>query len=340
MDPLTQGLVGAAAAVAVKSKKDAHAVAPAVLFGALGGMAPDLDILIRSSTDPLLALEYHRHFTHSFIFIPFGAFICACLSYLVFARILHVRFRTVWLWCTAGYATHALLDLCTSYGTQLLWPFTNHRFSLDIISVIDPLFTLPLLLALAISMFLNKKTAMCVGMSWCFLYLCLGAVQHKRAMIEGEAIALERGHKIERLHAKPSFANIIVWKTIYESNGHFYVDAVRLGLNQKQRWPGSSQAKFDMERDLPWLDRDSQQAKDIERFNWFSDGFIALDKNDPLRIVDMRYSLVPNEIKALWGISVSPSASSRQHAVYETLRENEKQAQKTLWAMIVGSSRK
>ena len=70
MDPVSQAVVGASVPQAVSRKK--HLVA-ATLFGALSGMAPDLDALIRSHTDPLMYLEYHRQFSHALVFIPIGS---------------------------------------------------------------------------------------------------------------------------------------------------------------------------------------------------------------------------------------------------------------------------
>ena len=74
MDPVSQGALGAAAALVV-AKPDQ--IRSAAMLGALAGMAPDLDVFIRSSADPLLFLEYHRQFTHALVFIPVGALICA-----------------------------------------------------------------------------------------------------------------------------------------------------------------------------------------------------------------------------------------------------------------------
>ena len=73
MDPLSQGVLGASLPQASSNRQQ---VAIAGVFGFLAGMAPDLDVLIRSSTDPLLFLEYHRQFTHSLIFIPVGGLLC------------------------------------------------------------------------------------------------------------------------------------------------------------------------------------------------------------------------------------------------------------------------
>ena len=68
MDPLTQGTLGAALPQSLSQKQLAGS---AGLLGFLAGMAPDLDVLIRSSSDPLLFLEYHRQFTHSLVFMDF-----------------------------------------------------------------------------------------------------------------------------------------------------------------------------------------------------------------------------------------------------------------------------
>ena len=69
MDLITQGIIGAGVAVAVAKPGQ---IKSAALIGALAGLAPDLDILIRSPENPLLALQYHRHFTHALAFIPIG----------------------------------------------------------------------------------------------------------------------------------------------------------------------------------------------------------------------------------------------------------------------------
>ena len=83
MDPLTQGLAGAALPQAAARR---GAVAIAGLLGFLAGMTPDLDVLIRSSEDPLLFLEYHRQFTHSLVFIPVGGALCALLLHPLLGR--------------------------------------------------------------------------------------------------------------------------------------------------------------------------------------------------------------------------------------------------------------
>src|SRR5690606_4631354 len=105
-----------------------------------------------------------------------------------------------------GYATHGLLDACTTYGTLLLWPFSDQRFAWNTISIIDPLFTLPIL-ALIIFAALRRRPAFArAAVVWGLAYLALGAWQRDRAEGLGEALAAERGHQPLRLEAKPSFA--------------------------------------------------------------------------------------------------------------------------------------
>lgn len=144
MDPLSQGVLGASLPQAA-ARSGKH-IAAITVVGAIGGMVPDLDVLIRSSTDPLLFLEYHRQFSHSLFFIPIGGAITGLLLYTLFGRFLGLSRNATLLFTTLGYATHALLDACTTYGTLLLWPLANTRFAWNTVSIIDPLFTLPLLL--------------------------------------------------------------------------------------------------------------------------------------------------------------------------------------------------
>ncbi|MFT6757565.1 MAG: inner membrane protein [Chitinophagales bacterium] len=316
MDPVSQAVVGSAAAQSISKKQ----FVSAGILGCLGGMAPDLDVLIRSSTDPLLFLTYHRHFTHSLLFIPIGGLICALVLHQLIGKRQDLSFKQSYLYCTVGYATHALLDACTTYGTMLFWPFSDVRIAWNMVSVIDPLFTIPLLL-LVIAATLKKNPWLArIALLWAVTYPSLGLLQHDRAIAVGYQIAQQRGHNPTRLEAKPSFGNILVWKVVYEYDQYFYVDAVRAGINT-QIFIGDRAAKLDTNRDFPWLDKNSQQAKDIERFRWFSIDYLAIDPDNTNRVIDVRYSMVPNQIAPLWSIELSPSAKPAEHVKYLTNRD-------------------
>lgn len=316
MDPVSQAVLGASAA---QSGAGTRQIRVAAVVGILGGMAPDLDVLIRSPSDPLLFLEYHRHFTHALAFIPVGSLLVAAFAYGLFAR-RHLTFRRTWLYAALGYATHGLLDACTTYGTQLLWPFSDARIAWNLVSVIDPLFTVPVLVLVLLSVLRRSAGMAQLALAWAIAYPLLGLVQRERAEAVGLAEALARGHTPLRLEAKPSFANILLWKVVYETEDRFHVDTVRAGLATRY-YPGESVAVLDVEAHFPWLAPDSQQARDIERFRWFSNGYLALHPRDPLQVIDMRYSIVPNEIEPLWTIRLDPRAGSEAHVEYRAGRD-------------------
>jgi len=281
----------------------------------------------------LVFLEYHRHFTHALAFIPIGGLLVATILYAAMRKRGGLTFAETFLYCTLGYATHALLDACTTYGTSLLWPFSDVRVAWNIVAVVDPLVTLPLAALVVTSLVKRNPVYARAAMAWTVLYLGVGAWQHSRAVDTARGIAAARGHAPTRIEAKSSFGNILVWKTIYDTPDTFYVDAVRTGLTPKV-YDGTSVRKLDLARDLPWLAADSQQAKDIARFSFFSDGFIAQDPAHDNRIIDIRYSFVPNDLRALWSIELSPDAPPEAHARYLTHRTQAREGLGVLWRMI------
>jgi len=314
LDPLTQGTLASALA---QSAADPRQIRGFALAGAVGGIVPDLDILIRSDTDPILYLEFHRQFSHSLVFIPIGAALCALLLHPVLKRWL--GFRATFIACLLGYATHGLLDACTSYGTQLFWPFSDTRVAWNWISVIDPLLSLPLFGLVLLGIVRRRRVFAITGFCWALAYLAIGAVQHQRATTIAEALAAERDHEPVRLVIKPGFANLLLWKSLYEADGRYYVDGIRAGVSGSI-CEGDSISALVTQRDLAWLDPASRQALDLERFDWYSDGWLALDPEDPFYAVDVRYASLPNRIAPLWGLKVDPRASLDAHASWHVVR--------------------
>jgi inner membrane protein len=315
MDPLSQGVLGASASQSFASDPGKQRLA--MLVGLLAGMAPDLDIFIRSANDPLLFLEYHRQFTHSLFFIPVGALLCTLILYPLLKRTL--TFSTTYLYAFLGYATHGLLDGCTSYGTQLFWPVSDVRISWNVVSIIDPLFTLPVLVLVCVAFTRKQARYARFALIYALIYLSLGVVQRERAESVAMALAEERGHTPTRLTVKSTIGHRYLWRLIYEYEGRYYVDAATVGWN-KVPIRGASVDKLDVASDYPWLPPDSIQARDIERFRWFSDGFIAQNPDNNLMIMDVRYSLLPNELAPLWVIQLKPE-EPWQHVDYLNTRD-------------------
>ena len=331
MDPFSQSVLGAAVPVAVFAGRKAR---PAALLGCLAGAAPDLDVFINSSTDSLLFLTFHRQFTHALLFIPIGAALVAGMLHWLVRR--RLSFAESYCACLLGYATHGLLDACTSYGTQLFWPLSNMRVAWNNVSVVDPLFTLPLAACVVAGAIGRRRWPAWIGLGWALAYLLFGVVQGQRAEAAGERLAQARGHQPERLTARPGFANLLVWKIIYAHTGTYYVDAVRVGFDVAVCL-GTQVRALHIARDVPWLPMHSQQARDIERFRWFSDDYIALDPNTANRIIDMRYSVVPNQITPLWGIDLNPNAALDSHARFTTDRRSTPQQMTAYWALLRGA---
>lgn len=329
MDPLTQGALGAALPLSTRGKSHT-AIAGAAGF--LAGMAADLDVLIRSSSDSLLFLEYHRQFTHAFIFIPIGGLLVAALIFLVVRARTRPSFLRLWAFSSLGYATHGLLDAATSYGTQLLWPISDRRISFSIVSVVDPLFTLPLLFLVILGVARKNGLWARLALLWGAAYLSFGAYQHHAAKSLAYGLAHDRGHAPVRLEVKPTFANLLLWRSVYQAEGRFYVDAVRPSFGALTI-EGSSIAKLDIATAFPWLDPKSQQSRDVERFARFSDGFVAQAADGSSRIVDVRYAFLPTDIAPLWSIRLDENASPIAHAHYETHRKNARENLGALWAM-------
>jgi inner membrane protein len=177
MDPVSQGTVGAAFAQSTANKNNFIKIS---FIGFLAGLAPDLDVLIRSENDPILFLEYHRQFSHSLFFIPFGALIISLLIFPLVKK--SISLKTVYIASFLGYATHGLLDACTSYGTLLFWPFSNERITWNTISIVDPLFTIPALILTGIAIVTRKRIFSFFTIGWIVFYLSLGFIQYERAL--------------------------------------------------------------------------------------------------------------------------------------------------------------
>ncbi|MCY4128453.1 MAG: metal-dependent hydrolase [Gammaproteobacteria bacterium] len=319
MDPISQGSLGAVLPQSVLRHENLGRL---TLCGALAGMAPDLDIFIASDVDPLMFLVFHRQFTHALIFIPIGALVVAGCLFPFLRK--SVEFKYIYLACLLGYATHGFLDSCTSYGTQLFWPFTDYRVSWNTVSVLDPAFTVPLLLAVIAGLIWRRRWLPWLGIAWAFAYLGVGLIQSQRALDAGERLAEARGHVPGRLTIKPSIANQLLWRSIYQHDDVFYVDAIRVGLTTEPMVCGTSATAevLEVDRHLPWLEA-SQQLTDVSRFSWFSQDYVATDPAMPNRVIDVRYSTVPNQLVPLWAIDLDPTADPTEHVKFVNLRRVE-----------------
>ncbi|MGY8827434.1 MAG: metal-dependent hydrolase [Candidatus Latescibacterota bacterium] len=311
MDIATQGIIGAALAQAFAPAKHSRRAA---CVGLIAGLLPDADALIHSASDPLLQLEYHRHFSHALISIPIGAALVALLLHFFFRR--HLSFKQLYIFSLYGYGSGGLLDACTSYGTHLLWPFSSEPVAWNIIAIVDPLFTLALAIPLLIG--LRRRGPIRVGIVLAFTYLLFGWVQHQRAEVVAYDLAAAREHQPSQLIVKPTIGNQLLWRSIYIVGDSVYVDAVRVG-NEPRIYLGQSTRLFDVDRDLAWAAPTSRAHRDAVRFSRFARGFLAPTLGAPYFLGDIRYAMLPTRIEPLWGIQLDPS-NPQAPAIYQTQR--------------------
>ena len=316
MDPLSQGVVGGVAAMSGAKKED---VRLAGLLGFFVALSADLDVLIRSEEDPLLFLEYHRHFTHSLAFVPIGALIGALFFYTLLRK--KLSFKKTFLYSFLGYLTAAPLDACTSYGTHLFWPFLDRREAWDIISIIDPIFTATVLLLFLTALFVKKSAFAKSAVAFIAIYLSFSLLQRHRAVEVSKEIIAKREHSAQRLTVKPSIGNIFLWRLVYQTDTHYHVDAINLGFfHQPKVYTGGSTEVIDIEKDFSSLDKNSTLYKDIQRFNFFSDYSLAYFDENKNILGDQRYGVLPNSTIPLWGITVDRNKPD-EHVEYKTFRE-------------------
>lgn len=334
MDPLSHAVTGALfAQVAAKW----HRVALAGLIGGLAGMSPDLDAFIRSAENPLIYLEFHRHFTHSLFFAPILALLCAGIGWLLFRRWL--PFRAIYLYALLGILPHGLLDACTSYGTHLLWPFSDARVAWSNVAIIDPLYTLPLLILTLASAWTDRRKVALWGISWAVLYLLIGVGQRERARHALADFARSEGLQVERLEVKPSVLNNFLFRGLVATEDRAYVQAVRVGWFSPARiYPGANLPLPSREDLYARLPEGSRAAHGVDRFAIFAQHWLYFIDSDPDRIGDLRYSLLPDSITPLWFITVDRDNPDK-HVDYIIRREMTPERKDRFFRMLRGESR-
>lgn len=222
MDSLTQIVLGAAVGDVVAGKKAGNR---ALLWGAVGGTIPDLDVFLNLIFDEPLSLLLHRGFSHS---VFFAFLIAPVLGYLLgrFDKTLsRQEWTKVFFW---SIFTHPLLDIFTGYGTGLFVPLWDYRIQFDTIFIIDPVFTLPLLIAfvwlLAKWMPFNRRikisrTALIISASYLLLTVLikLWVVDQVKRGINQQQIEAS-----QKLIAPAAFTTFL-WSVIIEEGDHFLV---------------------------------------------------------------------------------------------------------------------
>lgn len=330
MDPITHGVVGAMAAYTISDKKYRASVA---FIGAGSAMLADVETFMHLPSDPLFNLEVHRQFTHSFIFIPVGALVAAAIAWLIFKR--KFTFKNIYYYSLAGYATHWFMDVITSYGTELLWPFINTRYSWNFVSVVDPLFSSGLIVFTGLAFWYNRKRWIGAAWGWMLLILLAGWIQNGRAERAMFQLAGERGHTIERSVVKPTIGNQILWRGTYISGDFVFTDGIRTGIFSSVKiYEGESSPIVDITREFGDY-KGTTLYSDLERFERLSEGYLIRHPDKPHVIGDARYSMLPTSLVPLWGVETD-TLHPDGHLAFPYFRDTSQEIQDSFSDMLLG----
>lgn len=288
MDSLTQFVLGATVSTALLGKT----LGPrkAALVGGVLGTLPDLDVLLPFA-DPVDSFVLHRGATHSLFIQALAAPVFGEVLIRLF-RSLRERRLLVWLTVYLCFATHALIDAMTVYGTRLFWPIFPDPVGVGSVFIIDPLYTLPLL-AVAIwalarrewSPRLSRANTAALVISTAYMALTVGLQAHMEA--RASRIFAEAGIAPQRVFAIAAPFNTVVWKVIGMDDERYH----NLYLSLLDR------------DDPPTIythDRGGRFAECLAanpayaKLDWFSRGYLRIEElGNRLVVSDLRMGLTP-----------------------------------------------
>lgn len=286
MDSLSQLTLGAAVTVAVMGKR--VPLWQSALIGAVAGTLPDLDVFVDHG-DAIRNMTLHRTESHALLLLTL---IAPLLGWLVAGM---TRSRPYWRsWRLAiwlALITHPLLDLTTVYGTQLGLPLTDFPFAIGSMSIVDPLYTLPLLLALGVALWRRDARGLRwnrAGLLVSTLYLGWSMLVQAFATHQIEQALVRQAVQPQQVLVTPTAFNTLVWRTVVmtpERYGEAYWSLLSPSRPLVIRWFDRHAALFEGFRG-EWH---------AERVAWFSHGFYALrQQGTDTLIADLRMGEAPD----------------------------------------------
>ncbi|WP_298899078.1 metal-dependent hydrolase [uncultured Psychroserpens sp.] len=339
MDSLTQIVLGAACGEAVLGKKIGN---KALLFGAIGGTIPDLDVFIGSllHKNEIDAMLFHRGFMHSILFSVLAAFLLGWLVHKLYDRGKRLDTTTQKDWISLFFwslFTHPILDCFTPYGTQLFAPFSNYRVAFNNIAVADLLYTTPFLLCMIILMFFNRQNntrrlwlKLGIGISSAYMIFTIFNKLHIDNVFETSLA--EQNITYQRFSAQPSILNNILWYGIAETETNYQVAFYSLldKSNQFSEWRTISKKRL----------LNTHYDSDIECLSWFSNHYYNVQELDNGEFIynDLRYPLVKTRegYKSVFNLKLYESEGRLDMKPFEPEMEDFSFTMSALWERLKG----
>lgn len=296
MDPITHASTGLLAAQALRRRLPEHR--GFLPFCILAAEFPDLDNFV-SRGDPEKYLLFHRSVSHSLLAAPLLAAVLAGTWKLLFRG---TDFRKAWLTALALVVGHIWLDLCTSYGTQILAPLSHARFTLEAVYIVDPVFTGSLLLASLLAWLLPKRRVplACLALAWVLIYP-LGT-WGLRQVLEPTVEARWRtaNPQIRSLRLSPDAFTPWYWKVVADDGRTLTLGLVKT-LDLEAPYPRRVFGRADR----AFLDELGRSAGIFRTYEWFS-LYPAVQRSEgtgreELTFLDLRFLSVHPLMRALFG---------------------------------------
>jgi inner membrane protein len=282
MDSLTQIALGASVGYAVLGSKVGR---KAIVWGAVLGTLPDLDVFLPYAGE-VEAFTYHRGFSHSiFVHLLASPFITWLILKIHSS---HRQYKKQWFWLVfLSLSTHAILDSLTVYGTQLMWPFTEYPVAVSNVFIIDPAYTLPLLLGIAFALFPNVRAARArrmnfLGIALSSAYICWSLIAKVAIDHKVETALINRGIQANAYVSTPAPLTTMLWRIVVMSDDYYYEGYASVFDNSKDVTLNAYQT-------YPELLEDIQDEWGVVRLQWFTRGFYSVrQKQDKVVLSDLR----------------------------------------------------
>ncbi len=319
MDSLSQFALGSALGVAVMGRRTA--VWKAALWGGVAATLPDLDAFIDHG-DPISNMTLHRGDSHALFWLTLLAPALAGLAWRVHGRQAG-HFRAWWLMFWLALVTHPLLDVMTVYGTQLARPFTDHPFGVGSIFIIDPLYTLPLVVGVIAALRLRSPRGgrwNAAGLVLSTVYLGWSFVVQQHVTKLAERTIAAQGIVAERVLVTPTAFNTVLWRIVVMSPGGYHEGFHSL-------FDADPRIDFDrFDAGAAFYQALAEQPP-VRRIAWFSHGFFGMSRRgDEVLISDLRMGQEPTYIFSfivarLAGDAAQPVAPPQQIGARPAIKE-------------------
>jgi inner membrane protein len=299
MDSLTQIVLGAACGEIALGRKIGN---KALLFGAIGGTIPDLDVFIGKFlyNNEIQSMAFHRGFMHSLLFAVLAAFVFGWFAYKFYNSRKRKKTTTQkdWIWLFfLSIFTHPILDCFTPYGTQLFAPFSDYRVAFNTISVVDPLYTLPFLICMLVVLFFKrtnskrlKWTKAGIYISSFYLLFTLGNKFYIDSIFKKSF--KKAGISMDRFSAQPSIFNNILWYAVAETKDKYHLTFYSL-LDKS----ATANKIISIAKNHDLIDMNAENLKTLA---WFSNDYYRISKKEKIgtyKYTDLRYPMLnPNDI--------------------------------------------